>query len=177
MTLVFAIIGLLCLLGFIVIIPLQIWWKSPVTKKTFSFWHVVRLYLWIGFLACGFVVKIIEEQNYYSFEQRIQRLKERAMKKHEDNQFKDYDIYKQYMSPRYCDGGLVINDFPCAPDLSAPKKFWNCKGVKDGKYVDTAVKLYYEGIHGHLRIEERGDEIFVMIRDDARGWVEVDRID
>lgn len=93
-----------------------------------------------------------------------------------DDERIDYETYRNYIKPQYNENGLrYVNDFPYAEDLRAPIKFWDCKGVIEGKYVDTAVKLYYEGIRGHLNIVDHGDEILVMCRDD-HGWIEVDRI-
>lgn len=262
-SLVYSIIALLCLLGLIITIPLQKWWKSPATQKTFGFWHVTRLRLWIVCLLCAVMVgkdqyrkekrhsypnaaqsrlrdryerlyyqalklpslvnedgidmKGISEKNseyyfddiavmrYYWGEKDVETKQEKGrryvkslkdgtwievenftllqlgakfIKELYNDEYIDYEIYRYYIEPKYSeDGGRYVNDFPCAEDLSAPIEFWDCKGVIDGEYVDTAVKLYYEGIHGHLNIVDRGYKISVMIRDDARGWVEVDRID
>ena len=264
MALVHIIIALLCLLGLIITIPLQKWWKSPATQKTFGFWHVTRLRLWIVCLFCLVMVSqdryrkekrhsysnpnaaqsqidtykdlynqalklpipvdeddmdmkgISKKDSEYHYDdiavmryywggkdvetkqekgrRYVKSLKDGTWIEVEnftllqlgakfinelyDDEYIDYEIYRYYIDPKYSeDGGRYVNDFPCAEDLSAPIEFWDCKGVIDGEYVDTAVKLYYEGIHGHLNIVDRGDEIFVMIRDDARGWVPVDRLE
>ena len=83
--LVYSIIALLCLLGLIITIPLQKWWKSPATQKTFGFWHVTRLRLWIVCLLCVVMAKDQKRHSYPNAAQsrlkdRYERLYDQALK-------------------------------------------------------------------------------------------------
>ena len=147
-SLAYSIIALLCLLGLIITIPLQKWWKSPATQKTFSFWRVTRLRLWI---VCLFCLVMVSQDRY------------RKEKRHSYPNAALRDRYE------YLYNQALRLPFP------VDKEDVDIKGIskKDSEYYydDIAVMRYYWGGKDVETKKEKGRKYVKSLR--YGNWIEV----